>query len=45
MKEDIYRIAGQLLDLIEVLHDNNVVHQDIRLPRCNCKKKHGTCFD
>lgn len=37
-KEDIYRIAGQLLNLIEVLHDNNVVHQDIRLPNVIVKR-------
>lgn len=31
-KEEIYHIAGQLLDLIEALHNKNIVHQDIRLP-------------
>lgn len=31
-KDDIYKIAGQLLDLVEILHNNNIVHRDIRLP-------------
>lgn len=29
-KEDIYEIADQLLDLIENLHNENIVHRDIR---------------
>ncbi len=37
-KEDIYRIAGQLLDLIEILHDNSIVHRDIRLPNVIVKR-------
>lgn len=31
-KPDIYRFGGQLLELIEILHHNNIVHQDIRPP-------------
>lgn len=31
-REEIYKIADQLLDLVEVLHRNNIVHRDIRLP-------------
>lgn len=31
-KADIYKIGGQLLELIEILHHNNIVHQDIRPP-------------
>lgn len=29
-KNEIYRICGQLLDLVEILHNNNIVHRDIR---------------
>lgn len=29
-KNEIYRIGGQLLDLVEILHNNNIVHRDIR---------------
>lgn len=29
-KADIYQVGGQLLELIEVLHHNYIVHQDIR---------------
>ncbi|MFA9465108.1 MAG: serine/threonine-protein kinase [Velocimicrobium sp.] len=31
-KADIYKIGGKLLELIEILHNNNIVHQDIRPP-------------
>lgn len=31
-KHEIYTVCSQLLELIEVLHNNNVVHRDIRLP-------------
>jgi len=31
-KADIYKFGSQLLELIEILHHNNVVHQDIRPP-------------
>ena len=31
-KADIYKVGGQLLELIELLHHNNIVHQDIRPP-------------
>lgn len=31
-KSEIYAIANDLLDLIEILHENNIVHRDIRLP-------------
>lgn len=37
-KEDIYHIASQLLDLMEVLHKNNIVHRDIRLPNVIVKR-------
>ncbi len=29
-KNEIYRICGQLLDLVEILHNNDIVHRDIR---------------
>lgn len=31
-KADIYKIGGQLVELIEILHHNNIVHRDIRPP-------------
>lgn len=30
-KNEIYKIGSQLLDLVEILHNNNIVHRDIRL--------------
>jgi serine/threonine protein kinase len=29
-KNEIYEIGSQLLDLVEILHNNNIVHRDIR---------------
>lgn len=37
-KEEIYHIAEQILDLIEILHNNNIAHGDIRLPNVILKK-------
>lgn len=37
-KEEIYNIAGQLLDIVEVLHNNNIVHRDIRMPNVILKE-------
>lgn len=31
-RKEIYSVANQLLDLIEILHSNGIVHRDIRLP-------------
>ncbi len=31
-KNKIYKITGQLIDIIELLQNNNIVHRDIRLP-------------
>lgn len=31
-KEEIYKIGGQLIEMIEILHNNGIVHRDIRLP-------------
>jgi serine/threonine-protein kinase len=31
-KEKIYKIGSQLLDMVEFLHKNNIVHRDIRPP-------------
>ncbi len=31
-KSEIYEIADKLFDLVEVLHNQNIVHRDIRLP-------------
>lgn len=37
-KEEIYDIAGQLLDILQVLHQLNIVHRDIRLPNVILKE-------
>ena len=37
-KEKIYNFAEKILDLIEILHQNNIAHQDIRLPNVILKK-------
>ncbi|SFA81349.1 protein kinase domain-containing protein [Clostridium frigidicarnis] len=37
-KDEIYKVGSQLLELIEVLHNNNIVHRDIRLPNVILKK-------
>ncbi|WP_315071073.1 protein kinase family protein [uncultured Clostridium sp.] len=29
-KNEIYKIGSQLVDLVEILHNNNIVHRDIR---------------
>lgn len=31
-KDEIYKIASQLLEIVNILHKNNIVHRDIRLP-------------
>lgn len=31
-KEEIYEIATKLFDLVEILHNQNIVHRDVRLP-------------
>lgn len=31
-KSEIYEVGTKLLELVEILHDNNIVHRDIRLP-------------
>ena len=31
-KDEIYHIADQLLDILQPLHEQNIVHRDIRLP-------------
>lgn len=37
-REDIYKVGGQLLDIIEILHENKIVHRDIRLPNVILKQ-------
>ncbi|MBW6409655.1 protein kinase domain-containing protein [Clostridium weizhouense] len=37
-KGDIYKVASQLLELVELLQNNNVVHRDIRLPNVILKE-------
>jgi serine/threonine-protein kinase len=31
-KQEIYKIGSRLLELIEVLHNHNIIHRDIRVP-------------
>lgn len=31
-KDEIYKVADELLDMVEILYNNNIVHRDIRLP-------------
>ncbi len=37
-KDDIYKVCSQLLEIVEVLHKNNIVHRDIRLPNVILKE-------
>ena len=37
-KDEIYKIGWQLLELVEILHNNGIVHRDIRLPNVILKK-------
>ncbi|WP_243105958.1 protein kinase family protein [Clostridium fermenticellae] len=37
-KKEIYKVARQLLSLINILHQNGIVHRDIRLPNVILKK-------
>ncbi|MBV7272402.1 protein kinase [Clostridium sp. PL3] len=37
-KEEIYRIGWQLLELVDILHNNGIVHRDIRLPNVILKE-------
>ncbi|WP_324823730.1 protein kinase domain-containing protein [Sinanaerobacter sp. ZZT-01] len=37
-KSEIYTICSQLLELVEILQDNNIVHRDIRLPNVIIKE-------
>lgn len=37
-KDEIYKIGSQLLELVEILHNNNIVHRDIRLPNVIVKE-------
>lgn len=37
-KNEIYEIGSQLLELVERLHNNNIVHRDIRLPNVILKE-------
>lgn len=37
-KDEIYKIGNQLLELVEILHNNNIVHRDIRLPNIIMKE-------
>lgn len=37
-KEEIYEFARKLLDILQVLHNQNIVHRDIRLPNVILKE-------
>ena len=37
-KDEIYKVCSQLLEIVEVLHKNNIVHRDIRLPNVILKE-------
>ena len=37
-KAEIYKIGSQLLEMVELLHNNNIVHRDIRLPNVILKE-------
>lgn len=37
-KNEIYQVGSQLLELLELLHNNNIVHRDIRLPNIILKE-------
>ena len=37
-KGEIYEVASKLLDLVDVLHNKNIVHRDIRLPNVIIKE-------
>ncbi|SHJ44077.1 serine/threonine protein kinase [Clostridium cavendishii DSM 21758] len=37
-KEEIYKVADELLEIVEILQKNNIVHRDIRLPNVIIKK-------
>ncbi|MDS0525415.1 protein kinase family protein [Clostridium sp. SHJSY1] len=37
-KNEIYQIGSQLLEMIEILHNKNIVHRDIRLPNVILKE-------
>lgn len=37
-KNEIYEVANKLLDLVEILHNKNIVHRDIRLPNVIIKE-------
>lgn len=31
-REEIYDVASKIIEIMEILHENNIVHRDIRLP-------------
>lgn len=37
-KDEIYKVASQLLEIVEMLQNNNIVHRDIRLPNVILKE-------
>lgn len=37
-RDEIYMIASQLISIITILHENNIVHRDIRMPNVIVKK-------
>jgi serine/threonine-protein kinase len=37
-KDEIYKIGSQIINLMEILHNHNIVHRDIRLPNVIIKE-------
>ena len=37
-KDEIYKVCSKILEIVEVLHSNNIVHKDIRLPNVILKE-------
>lgn len=37
-RDEIYKIAGQIIDIIEILQKSNIVHRDIRMPNVIVKE-------
>lgn len=37
-RKEIYTIANQLISIMKILHENNIVHRDIRIPNVIVKK-------
>ena len=43
-REEIYQVCSQLLDMVEILHNCNIIHGDIRLPNIIRKDNKELCL-